>query len=66
MENIQRDNLIDQLKFIIAEVKKRPSDAYFAVPEIAVVEIDKGWQQQVFKSNMARMEKAKKRNRKTR
>ena len=60
MENMQRDNLIDQLQYIIGEVRRRPKDAYFAVPEIAVVEIDKKWMEQVHKSNMARAAKLKK------
>jgi hypothetical protein len=60
MENIQRDNLIDQLQFIIAEVRRRPKEAYFAVPEIAVVEIDKKWMEQVHKSTIARQLKLQK------
>lgn len=60
MENISRDNLIDQLFWIIAEVKRRPKEAYFILPEIAVAQIDEGWMKQVEKSTIKRQEQLQK------
>ena len=54
MENVSRDNLISQLNFMLGEVKKRPREAYFAVPEFFVAEIDKSWMKQVSKATAAR------------
>jgi len=60
MENISRENLIDQLQYIIAEVRRRPKDSYFILPEIAIAQIDKGWMEQIQKSNTARQLKIQK------
>lgn len=54
MENVSRDNLVSQLNFMLGEVKRRPKDAYFAVPEFFIAEIDKGWMEQLSKSITAR------------
>ena len=51
---MSRDNLINQLTFMLGEVKRRPKEAYFAIPEFFVVEIDKTWMEQVSKSSIAR------------
>lgn len=69
MENVSRDNLIDQLFFILGEIKRRPKEAYFAVPEFSIVQIDEGWQKQVSKSNITRQlrlqKETEKRNKKS-
>ena len=54
MENVSRDNLISQLNFMLGEIKRRPKEAYFAIPEFFVAEIDKGWMEQLSKSIAAR------------
>ena len=55
MQNVSRDNLVDQLSFMISEVRRRPKEAFFAVPEFALVQIDEGWQKQVAASNAKRL-----------
>ena len=59
MENVSRDNLIDQLHFMLGEVKRRPKEAYFAVPEFWIAEIDQDWMKQMEKSITARALKLK-------
>lgn len=60
MENVSRDNLISQLNFMLGEIKRRPKDAYFAIPEFFVAQIDKDWMKQVSKSTIARQLKLQK------
>lgn len=60
MENISRDNLIDQLYWMLGEVKRRPREAYFAVPEFWISEIDQTWMKQIEKSTVARLLKMQK------
>lgn len=60
MENISRDNLIDQLYWILGEIKRRPKEAYFILPEIAIAQIDEDWMRQIKASTIARADKLKK------
>ena len=60
MENVSRDNLIDQLYWFLGEVKRRPREAYFAVPEFWIAEIDQNWMKQIEKSTAARLLKLQK------
>lgn len=61
MENVSRDNLINQLEYMLGEIKQRPKGAYFAVPEISISQIDDSWMRQVHKSGLARALKLQKR-----
>ena len=64
MQNMSRDNLIDQLHWMVSEVKRRPKEAYFAVPEFALVQIDEKWMKQIEKSIVARELKLQKEHKK--
>lgn len=64
MQNMSRDNLIDQLFWMLGEIKRRPKEAYFAVPEFSLVQIDEGWQKQLSKSIAARELKLQKEDKK--